>query len=564
MKRCPECRRDYYDDSLLYCLDDGTALLDGPATGGTEGAVTAILRDSVDAPEQTPTRILGQDTSTVLSRLRRGHALVLILGLAVLTTGAYFAYRYFSSERQIRSIAVMPFVNTSGDPELEYLSDGMTDSLINSLSELSQLSVKGRSYVFRYKGKDVDPQAVASELSVQAVLNGRIVQKGDAITISLDLVDARTGDQAWGDQYTRPLGDLSALEREIARDVSQKLLARLTGAEQTKLNKPISKNSEAYQLYLQGRYEWNKRTGPTTAKAIRFFQQAIEKDPSYAQAYVGLAEAYFISFGSPPKERSEKALSAALKAIELDPTLGEPHATIANYKAALDWDYSGAEQEYKRAVELSPGYPTAYHWYGEFLVFQGRFDEGLATYRKAMELDPYSLAIGSDYGIAQYYARRYDDSVANLKKLIDQDPNYVRNHKYLSQVYEKLGRYEEALTERAKAALARGVPADELSKDMPRGLRAIKADGAKGYWAFILNDIMQDARHRGANPEDDDPADLAEIYSHLGQKDKAFELLNKDIATTGEFPGEIKVSPAWDDLRDDPRFDDLLRKVKLL
>ncbi|MFL6374996.1 MAG: TPR end-of-group domain-containing protein [Pyrinomonadaceae bacterium] len=564
MKRCPECRRDYYDDSLLYCLDDGTALLDGPATGGTDGAVTAILRDSVDAPEQTATRILGQDTATVLSPLSNGRVLVIILGLAVLTTGAYFTYRHFSSERQIRSIAVMPFVNTSGDPQLEYLTDGMTDSLINSLSELSQLSVKGRSYVFRYKGKDVDPQAVASELSVQAVLNGRIVQKGDAITISLDLVDARTGDQAWGDQYTRPLGDLSALQADIARDVSQKLLARLTGAEQTKLNKPISKNSEAYQLYLQGRYEWNKRTGPTTAKAIVFFQQAIEKDPSYAKAYVGLAEAYFISFASPPKERSEKARSAALKAIELDPTLGEPHATIANYKAALDWDYAGAEQEYKRAIELSPGYPTGYHWYGEFLVFQGRFDEGLATYRKAIEIEPYSLAIGSDYGIAQYYARRYDDSVTYLKKLIDQDPNYVRNHKYLSQVYEKLGRYEDALNERAKAAIARGVPADEIAKDLPRGLRAIKADGAKGYWSFLLSDMMQDARHSGTNREDADSADVAEIYSHLGQKDKAFELLDKSIAATGEYPGEIKVSPAWDDLRDDPRFDDLLRKLKLL
>lgn len=558
MKRCPECRRDYYDDSLLYCLDDGTALLEGPASSGGDGERTAVLHHLTGQHDEAATKILTKKRPFGVRSFKWMSMLALVL-IGIATVG-FFGYRYYFSPPQIRSIAVMPFVNVGADPELEYMADGMTESLINGLSQLSQLSVKGRSFVFRYKGKDVDPRTIAADLNVQALLNGRIVRRGDSIDVSLDLVDARTGDQAWGAQYTRGANDLAALQNDITREVSQKLVARLTIG-QTKLNKDVSQNSEAYQLYLQGHYELNKRTRKGTENAIAFYQQSIEKDPSYAQAYVGLAEAYVLS-DIPVAERGEKVRAAALKAIELDPSLGEPHASLASYKAWNELDYPGAEQEFKRAIELNPNYATAYHWYGEFLMFQGRSDEGLGTLRKALELDPYSPAIGSDYGQALFYVRRYDESIAHLKKLIDQDPNYYRYHIYIADVYEKVGRYEEAVNERTTAALIGGASADEFRAIQERLLNSIRSGGAQGYWSTRLSVFTEYRQRRGTDPMSNYPL-WAELYSHLGQKDKAFEILNKGIDMKGDFPLDLKASPRWDDIRDDPRFDELLRKLKL-
>lgn len=556
MKRCPECRRDYYDDSLLYCLDDGSPLLEGPATADREEPRTAILQHSSEL-DQPITKILTDDGPVPARQWATRRPLFIALTLIAVVAAAFLGYRYLYSTRQIRSIAVMPFVNASGDPDMEYISDGMTESLINSLAQLSQLSVKARSYVFRYKGKDLDPKTIAAELNVQAVLNGRIVKRGDLMTISVDLVDAGSGDQAWGEQYTRAMGDLATLQNDITRDVSKKLVARLTGGEQTRISKDVSQNSEAYQLYLQGRYQWNKRTGSTTKTAIALLQQAIEKDPAYAQAYVGLAEAYAVS-DLPLKQRAEKIRAAAIKAIELDPSLGEPHASLALSEGWFERNFPRAEQEYKRAIELSPNYATAYHWYGEFLVLQGRFDEGLATYQKALELDPYSLAIASDYGISLFYARRYEESIAYFKKLIDQDPSYYRDHVYLASVYEKLGRYEEALAERVKGAVLDGASPEEISKREAQILTAFRSEGAKGYWKAFVE--IATARNVGNNPTKNNIR-LADYYSHLGQKDKSFELLNEEFETTGNYPDGLEVSPQWDDLRDDPRFDELLRKL---
>jgi len=567
MKRCPECRRDYYDDSLLYCLDDGTALLEGPSSSpGRNEPQTAILHET-SQPNEAPTRaqihttnIPGFGGETVSQGRKFPAEIVIIAAIVVLALGAigYFGFFTRRTSAQIDSIAVMPFVNASGNADVEYLSDGITESLINNLSQLSKLSVKARSSVFRYKGKDVEPQQVASDLKVQAVLNGRVNQRGDNLTISLDLVDGATGNQIWGDQYTRKMGDLATLQSDIARDVSQKLRSRLSGAEERSVVKNQTQNTEAYQSYLQGRYNWNKRTDETTKKAIEFFQQAVAKDPNYALAYVGLAESYLLT-DFHTDQKAPKARAAALKALEIDPTLGEPHATLAGIKDIYEHDPPAAEQEYKRAIELSPNYPTAYHWYAEFLSEQARFDDALPVWNKAMELDPFSLAIGTDYALEYlYYSRKYDQAVDHLKKLIDMDPNYFRTHTYLARVYEGMGRYDDAIAEREKYAILSGIDPALIGKQKAEIVESLRKDGGRGYWSKALEMTVAD------NKGKDQPAmDLAGLYSYLGERDEAFKWLEKAYEQRDGNLSWLRVDPVWDNIRDDPRFKDLLKRLNL-
>lgn len=497
----------------------------------------------------------------VVSEIKRHKPVVAIFSIALIAAvifGVWFFGYRTASGAQIESIAVMPFVNASGNTDLEYLSDGITESLINSLSQLSKLSVKARSSVFRYKGKDVEPQQVAADLKVQAVLNGRVVQRGENLVVSLDLVDALTGNQIWGEQYNRKLGDLAALQSEIARDVSQKLRQRLTGAEENRVVKNQTQNTEAYQLYLQGRYNWNKRTEPTTKKAIEYFRQAIEKDPNYAMAYVGLGESYIIA-DIPWEEAAPQARMAAQRALEIDPTLGEPHATLGSIKNGYDSDWRGGEQEYRRAIELSPNYATAYHWLAESLAMEGRFDESFAYYQKALELDPFSLAIGTDLGIAYYYARQYDRSIEYLTKLIEMDPNYVRTHSYVSQAYQEKGMYEQAMREVEKALVLEGEDPKEIAEGIRAILEALNTSGLRGYWNKKLEYTKNDLKKGGRVP----PLVLARLYARLGQRDEAFEWLEKSFEERTASTAWLKVSPEWDNLRGDPRFADLLRRLNL-
>ena len=570
MKRCPECRRDYHDETLLYCLEDGTALVQGSVPSPDEPQ-TAILQDT-SPPAEADTRAQIHTTNRPVavpqdglptSGPRQSSTLKLATILAavlIVTTGGYLGYRkFFSATPQINSIAVMPFVNASGDPDAEYLSDGVTESLINNLSQLGGLSVKGRSSVFRYKGKDTEPQQIAADLKVQAVLNGRVIQRGDNITISLDLVDGTTGDQIWGDQYTRKAGDIAALQSEIARNVSQKLRAKLTGAEETAVLKNQTQNSEAYQLYLQGRFQWNKRTDAGNQKAIDYFKQAIEKDPNYAMAYVGLAESYILT-SDRTDDRFAKMKAAALRALEIDPSLGEPHAALGAYKANYEHDTAAGEQEYRRAIELSPNYATAYHWFGENLSQLGRFDDALPIWRKAVETDPFSLAIGTDYALEYlFYSRKYDEAADYLKKLIETDPNYVRAHYYLSEVYMGMGRYEDSISEREKAALLDGANPDQISRSKGEVLTAFKAGGPKGYWSKVL-ELQQNNIQKGIKIGS---VVLAETYLHLGKKDEAFELLGRAVEEQNSALDWLKVDPRWDAIRTDPRFGELLRRMKL-
>src|SRR5687768_11089223 len=354
MKRCPECRRDYYDDSLLYCLDDGTALLEGPAS--MDEAATAVLPDAHTTGEARTRTFDSGETPQTKAPSKRNSIIAGILGILVISALGIGGYFYYGrSDSEISSIAVLPFVNESGNPEVEYLSDGMTETLINNLSRIPRLSVKARSSVFRYKGKDVEPQKVAADLNVQAVVNGRVMQRGDNLTLNLEMVDARTGYQIWGEQYTRKTGDLVTLQSDIARDVSNKLRQKLSGADTERISKRGTENTEAYQQYLKGRFHWNKRTIEDINKSIEHFQKAIEIDPSYARAYAGLADSYAVipSYtNNRSKEAFPKARTAALKALEIDNSLAEAHATLASVLNEFDWKFEEAEKEFKRAIEL--------------------------------------------------------------------------------------------------------------------------------------------------------------------------------------------------------------------
>jgi TolB-like protein/Tfp pilus assembly protein PilF len=569
MKRCPECRRDYVDDSLLYCLEDGAALVQGSVPSADEPA-TAII-SSPHVTNDDPTRSfrsgdIPSRTIPAIPQVQGRSKTKLYLGVAaaavLMLVAGFFGYRYYSSpgSGQIESIAVMPFVNASGNQDLEYLSDGVTESLINNLSQLPKLSVKNRSSVFRYKGKDVEPQQVATDLKVQAVLNGCVTQRGDSLTISLDLVDGATGNQIWGEQYARKAGDLATLQSEIARDVSQKLRARITGDEETRVVKNQTQNTEAYQLYLQGRYNWNKRTDQTTEKAIEYFQQAIEKDPNYAMAYVGLAESYILSTNGSDQELYPKVKAAAEKALEIDPALGEPHAALAVYLDTFEGNHEQGEKEFKKAIELSPNYSTSYHWWAETLVSWGRFDEGLAVYKKALEVDPFSLAIGTDYGIALFYARRYDESVIELKKLMEIDPGYIRTYSYIARVYQVTGKFEDALNAHEKRLMLQGEDPKQVAEGKQAVLAAYKAGGAKGYWSKILELTLEDAKKGGNAP----PIAFARIYTQLGERDDAFKWLDKALQNRiNDDIFMLRVSPEWDGIRDDARFTEILRKARL-
>ena len=563
MKRCPECRRDYYDDSLIYCLDDGAALLEGPSS--MNEPATAVLPPSrVSSEAATRTFEAGEPTATadVPAAPRRGALVPATIGvvvLAALATGAYFLYARWTSPR-IDSIAVLPFVNESGSAEFEYLSDGVTETLINSLSQIPNLSVKGRSSVFRYKGKDVEPQQAASELGVRAILNGRVLQRGDSITLSVDLTDGSTGNQIWGDQYVRKLTDIVALQKEVAKDVAEKLKARLTSAQEQQLAKQHSPDPEAYQLYLQGRFQWNKRTDDGVLKAEQFFQKAIERDPQYALAYVGLADSYIVVDRRPPLEANPKAKAAALKALELDPTLGEAHAVLANTAFYFEWDWPTAEREYKRAMELSPNYATTYHWYGETLAALGRYDESAAQYARARELDPVSLAIATDQGWIYFHSRQFDRAIEHFKAIIETDPTFVRTHYYLAAVYEEKEMFAEAIQERKKALLLAESNPAEIEAGEKQILDAVRTGGAKGYWQTILRFTLQESA------EDHKPArsvDLAGIYAKLNDPDKAFEWLDKALEERRSMMVFLKVDPTWDNIRSDPRFAEAVRKVGL-
>ena len=518
--------------------------------GATPAATIPVAEARTDGADEVHTTSSAEYLAGEIKRHRRGVAVGLaILLLAAIGVGLWFFSNRSATNRQLDSIAVLPFVNESGSADVEYLSDGMTESLINSLSQLPNLNVKARSSVFRYKGKGAEAQTVGRELNVQAVLNGRVVQRGQDLTLYLELVDAQTGNRMWGDRYDRRQTDLVALQNEIARDVSNKLRVKLSGADEQRLTKNYTENAEAYRLYLKGRYHWNRRTKKDVEKAIEYFDQAIAVDPNYALAYSGLSDAYsVISFGRPSREKIQKAREAALKALSLDNNLAEAHTAFGRILGAYDHDFAGAEREHRRAIELNPNFVTARFWYAQLLGTQGRWEESSAQFRLALELEPLSLIVNANYGHQLTFTRRYDEAIAHLKKTLELDENFIATHGNLAAAYQLKGDYAASV-----GALAR-----EREINGEYEVAALMRDSfAKGGWEGFLRYVTEDRRATRTFYS------VAAFHAALGEKDKAFAALNKSYEDREAPLTRLNIDPLLDPLRDDPRFQELLRRVGL-
>nr|MBA3633406.1 tetratricopeptide repeat protein [Acidobacteriota bacterium] len=530
-----------------------------------------LERTSSPNREESKTQLLSTTTSDVANTTSSAEYVVseikqhkrgFVFGLIILfLTAVGFGYWFFGNRplnlTNIESIAVMPFVNESGNADNEYLSDGMTESLISSLSQLPKLSVKARSSVFRYKGKDVNPQTIGNELDVQAVLFGRVIQRAEQLILSLELVDVRTENIIWSEQYNRKQTDLVSLQSEIARDVSNKLRAKLSGADEQKVAKNYTENTEAYQLYLRGRYHWNKRTAKDLLKSVEYFNQAIEKDPNYALAYAGLADSYVLFSGynvTSPNEAYPKARTAAMKAIEIDETLAEAYTALAQIKFSYEWNFAASERDFKHAIELNPNYPTARQWYGEFLSIVGRLDEALVQMKRAQELDPLSLIINKELALVLMDKREYDGAIEQLLKTIEIDSSFAPAHTDLGLVYAQKQMYQEAISEHQKAINLDPENAFALSN---LGYTYAKS-GRKDEARKVLNQIQELSARRYVSP-----LDIASIHAGLGEKDEAFELLKKAYKQHDDDLLFLKIHPPMESLSSDPRFQDLLRRIGL-
>ena len=480
-----------------------------------------------------------------------------IIALALVAGGA-FLWRSRSSSDQITSVAVMPFVNASNDPNSEYLSDGITESLINNLSQLPNLTVMARSSVFRYKGRDVDPQTVAKDLQVQALVTGRIVQHGDQLIISSELIDARTNRNLWGDQYDRKVADALSVQQEITGAISSKLRERLSGETQKQVAKGGTSDPEAYQLYLKGLYYWEKRTPETLDKAKDYFSQAIERDPAYAMAYVGLANYYVAApdYGPIPENvAAPKAKAAAEKALAIDPSSAEAHAALGGALWSL-FDFSAAEAEFKRALEINPNLAHAHHWYGLFLSWEARHPEALAHLRRAIELDPLNLQYQSNFGQVLANAGQTEVAVEQLKKTLEMDPNFAYAHVELRNIYRDVGKYDLSLEEWKKASTL-----DNDREEITIAAGAAEVYAKSGTKAAIAREI--ELRKELAKRRYVDPTEIAYLYALLGDKEQTFAWLDKARAekTAGLEP--VEIVHALEQWHSDARYVALLKELGL-
>jgi eukaryotic-like serine/threonine-protein kinase len=529
------------------------------AAVSTGGSTPATASGAVTATAPAGAAPAASSAEYIVSGIKQ-HKLAVAIVVMILVAGAVALGTYLharNTEVAIESIAVLPFQNRSTEADTEYLSDGLAESLIYRLSQLPNLRVSPTSSVLHYQGKEIDPMKVGQELGVSAVLSGRITERGDNLIISAELVDVRYNKLLWGEQYERKMSELLQTQREIAREIVDKLKLKVSGQEKG-LAKHYTENNEAYQLYLRGRFYWNKRSEVGMQKSLEYFQQAIEKDPNFALAYSGMADAYDLlgaqdaAGGMPPNEAMPKAKAAALKALEIDDTLAEPHVSLAHVKYYYDRDWAVAEREYERAIELNPNYPTAHHWYAVFLMSAGRFDEALAQIRRAQELDPLSLPINMTLGWVLLNARQYDQSVEQLRKTLEMDPNFILAHHRLGLVYEQKGQYDEAIAEFRQVL--------NLSAGRPVGITALAhvyaLSGKRAEAQKTLAELQEISKQRYVAP-----ASIAIIYAALGDKDQAFAWLEKADKARDVMLARLKVDPRFDSLRSDPRFADLLRRI---
>ncbi|TSA14615.1 hypothetical protein D4R75_15455 [bacterium] len=498
------------------------------------------------------------ETETVAQPQRRTRQFVVLAIVTIALLAVVMGYFSFRGKNQsVDSLAVLPFENVGADPNTEYLSDGITESLTNTMSQLSNLTVMSSSSVFHYKGKDIDPQKAGNELGVKAVLIGRVTQRGDNLQISTELVNVSDNSHIWGQQYNKKLSDILAVQEDITKEISYQLRLRLVGEDEKKLAKHSTEDTEAYQLYLKGRFYWNKRKVADLDKAVSYFNRAIDKDPGYALAYAGLASTYSVLpeySNKPPKDFMLKAEKAARKAMELDAMLAEPHAVLG-YNFQNQWDWEGAESEFKQAIELNPNYPTAHQWYSETLEAQGKLEEALSESKRGQELDPISPIIGNQVGAALFYMQRYDLAIEQFNRVLEIDQNFHFAHMLLGSTYAQQGKFVEAISEIQRAREIVG--ADDLFGMGQLGYAYARA-GKKNEAIKVLNQMLEVSKKGYALS-----VQIAYVYAGLGDKDKAFEWLEKGYNEQNRWFGFIKVQPMWNSLRSDGRFTAMLRKIRL-
>jgi len=481
------------------------------------------------------------------------------LGLAIAAVILAIAAALFFSgrERPLDSLAVLPFVNVGSDPNTEYLSDGISESIINNLSQIPKLSVRSFSSVVRYKGKQVDPQTAGQEINVAAVVTGRLVRRGDDLTISAELVDVHNNRQIWGSQYNRKASEILALQEQISREITQKLRMRLSGEERQRMTRRATEDTEAYQLYLQGRFEWNKQTLEGIELSLEYFKQAIQRDPDYALAHAGLADSYaLLAYYNvlPAKEVMPQVKAAASQALKLDDQLAEALTSLAWARFFHDWDGDGAERDYKRAIELNPSYPTAHYRYGEYLMVRQRFPEALTELQRAHELNPLSPILNLALGYRFYYARQYAEAIEQCQKTLAIDPKFVPAHVYLGRAYEQKGMYKEAAAEFRKALEISEGDSNELAS--LGHLYAISGQPAEA------RNILAQLKERSTQTYVQ-PMWIAAIHVGLDEKELAFDWLQRALEDRSVWLLYLKVDPMFDSLRSDQRFMDLLRRIRL-
>jgi serine/threonine protein kinase/tetratricopeptide (TPR) repeat protein len=483
---------------------------------------------------------------------------VAVVFIAMAAAGIWY-WHAKASTSQIESIAVIPFSSLGGNGDTEYLSDGLTESLINSLVHVPQLKVKSRNSVFRYKGKDIDAQKVGKELTVDALLTGKVTQRGDTIQVSADLTNVQDNTEIWGEQYERKASDIISLQQQIGGDIADKLRSKLSGAERQQVTKQGTQNPEAYQLYVKGRHYWNKRSSADIRTAISYFNQALDKDPGYALAYSGMADAYGVltNYGSEPDDVIPQSNAAAEKAVELDRTLARPHAVLGYNKMRYNWDFSGGETEFRRAFELDPSDATAHQWFSETLSYiGGRAQESIDEGNRARQLDPLSPIIGFQQAQAYSIDRQFDKAIELYKKVIADNPTFGIAHWGLARSYWAEHKYPQTIQEWETDAQLKG------DKNYVEYAAALDADFHSGGWPSALRkeiEVSLAQRKTGYFS----PYLIAELYADLGDKEHAFEWLNTAYQEHGHLLYGLRTDFAFDSLRSDPRFQDLLRRMNL-
>jgi len=477
---------------------------------------------------------------------------IAILILIALGIGTYFHMR---QAEPIRSIAVLPFDNSSKDSEIEYLSDGITESLINSLSQLPDLTVIARTSVYQYEGKAIDSKRIGQELKVQAILTGRVIQRNEGLSISAELIDTRNNSHLWGDQYNLQLSNVFAIQSEIAQTITENLRLKLSNTQKTQLAMHHTENPEAYQLFVKGRYYWNKGTEADLIKAIGYYHQAVEKDPAYALAYAGLAEAYAMAPGDinlPPMESMPRAVEAAKRALELDNHLAEAEAVLATVHFFYDWDWIRAETGFKRALELNPGYTGAHDQYAWFLILMGRYREAVTEFERAQQLDPLSSVFTAELAVPYLFQGQYDKAMELARKAIDMDPFFFMSHFSIGRIYELKGNYPDAIESFKKSFQLGNSPISLGWLGNAYALSGNKSDALN-----VIDQLKGLSRERRYVS----PFYYALIYTGLGDKDQAFFWLEQAYRQKDSFMTFLKADPSLNPLRSDSRFAELLKRV---